>query len=395
MYPFDPRGIFRCARMETLRKYFAFKCIPIDVPWDRLDETAWILVTQAWERLDRATNLAVAEDLHDFAVMAEPTGIRTLQVACEKHRQEWVSLLGSASDPLDVVIRLYIELPEVWEFAIHLVANEGLPHGCAWQRYNRLPIFTPDRSPEFCSRLLEGLSSFFLLTEGRGRFGVVESTLRTGNSVLFATHLTNYPLVRETLGNSGKLQRRMDNDQLFTVFILCSGQGGQVDICASGGRRVHAEILRIFGDSMDPALDLKAAPSCARSHFRLNHLRRRRPIPFDPAMIEDARIRSFRFKVLGHGRRTVEVEADPNAGPLDIYDVLDHWFEKQWVPPNNIDLQAVTFAVRLPRIDHHRSSFSFFVTRSGSCNLRSLQDHHCCIGETLLTSLRIDVPDSS
>ncbi len=65
----------------------------------------------------------------------------------------------------------------------------------------------------------------------------------------------------------------------------------------------------------------------------------------------------MRFHVIGGGRRSIEVKADPNEGPLDIYEVLDNWFDRERVPPTNIDFLSMTFAVRLPHTEgrqrHH------------------------------------------
>lgn len=395
MSHFEPRRIFRRARMRTLRAYFTYKQIPLDVQWDHLGDTDWRKVVDAWARLDDETNAVVAADFHDFDSMAEEAGVRALIEACRHSGSDWTLVLAVSEDPLDGVMRVFIEKPESWDLAMRLATSDMLAQSRSHQRYDQLPAFTADIQLEACERLREGLSAFYRRVEGRGQFGVVESATRDGGICVFTAYLSDYPLAREILVDRRQLQRAVDAGRVFTLAISCPANGGCVDISASGGRKVRDEILTIFGRSMDEDLELVVDPHAPTGRYELNHLRRRRALAFDPTIVDDARIRSVRFRVIGGGRRTVEIKADPHESPLDIYEVLDNWFDRERVPPTNIDFQSVTFAVRLPHATGRLPCFSFYTSRGGSSNVRSLKEGYRRIGEQLIERWRLYVPQSA
>lgn len=394
MNHFEPRRIFRRARLQTLRAYFTHRRIPLDVSWDDLEDTDWRAVADAWARLDDTSNGLVAADFYDFATMSEEAGLRALIEACMLCRCEWSLVLAAAEDQLDGVMRVFIESSKAWDLAMHVATADMLSKGRSHQRYDGLPGFTADTSPEACERLRQNLSGFYRQVEGRGQFGVVEASARAGGVCSFTAYLSDYPLAREILVDQRELQRQVDSGRVFTVAISCPANGGSVDISASGGRKVRDEVLTIFGRSMDEDLDLTVSfdePICS---YELNHLRRRQVLSFDRGEVDDARIRSVRFHVIGGGRRSIEVKADPNRDADDIYEVLDHWFDRERVPPSNIDFQSVTFAVKLPHTEGRLPCFSFYASRGGSSNVRSLKENYRRLGERLIESWRVYVPQS-
>lgn len=395
MSHFEPRRIFRRARLQTLRAYFNHRRITLDVPWDDLGDTDWRTVVDAWARLGDEANALVAADFFDFSVMAEEAGVRALLESCLHNGSDWSLILAAVEDPLDGVMRVFIEKPESWNLAMHLATADMLATGRSHQRYDNLPGFTADTGDAACDRLRQGLSAFYRRVEGRGQFGVVESADRAGGLRSYTAYLSDYPLAREILVDRRELQRAVDTGRVFTVAISCPANGGSVEISASGGRKVRDEILTIFGRSMDEDLELVVDPDAPAGRYELNQLRRRQALPFDRAEVEDARIRSVRFHVIGGGRRSIEVKADPNEGALDIYEVLDHWFDRERVPPTNIDFQSVNFAVKLPHTEGRLPCFSFYASRSGASNVRSLKENYRRIGERLIASWRIHVPQSA
>ncbi|MBA3709179.1 MAG: hypothetical protein H0W83_10220 [Planctomycetes bacterium] len=395
MSHFEPRRIFRRARLQTLRAYFEHKGIVTDVAWDELEDNDWRTVADAWARLGDEINAQVAADFYDFDVMAEEAGVRALLEVFQMMGKDWSLALAAVDDPLEGVMRAFMEQTDLWNLATRLAVSDTLAHSRSHHRYDGLPGFTADIGSEACERLREGLSAFFRRVEGRGQHGVVESAERAGGVRLFTAYLSDYPLAREILVNRHELQRAVDAGRVFTLVVSCPTNGGAVDISASGGRKVRDEILTIFGRSMDEDLELVVDPMAQIGRYELNHLRRRWTLPFDPTVVDDARIRSVRFRVIGGGRRSVEIKADPNESPLDIYEVLTNWFNQERVPSTNIDFQSVTFAVRLPATTGRLPCFTFYATRSGSSNVRSRKEEYRRIGEKLIEQWRIYVPQSA
>jgi hypothetical protein len=100
MSHFEPRRVFRRARLQTLHAYFDHRQIALDIPWDNLADTDWRTVVDAWARLPDETNALVAADFYDFAVMAEEAGVRALLEACLQHGSDWTLVLATVDDPL-------------------------------------------------------------------------------------------------------------------------------------------------------------------------------------------------------------------------------------------------------------------------------------------------------
>ena len=139
MSHFEPRRVFRRARLQTLHAYFDHRQIALDIPWDNLADTDWRTVVDAWARLPDETNALVAADFYDFAVMAEEAGVRALLEACLQQGSDWTLVLATVDDPLDGVMRVFVEKPSAWDLAMRLATSDMLAHGRSHQRYDARP----------------------------------------------------------------------------------------------------------------------------------------------------------------------------------------------------------------------------------------------------------------
>ncbi len=98
---------------------------------------------------------------------------------------------------------------------------------------------------------------------------------------------------------------------------------------------------------------------------RLQRLRRRQVLPCDPGDADAASIRMLRFRVLGAGWRSVTIRSEASAGPLDIHDILDGWFDREQVPPGNLVLLEAVIAILLPPVPD--SGRRFDLVLAGEC----------------------------
>jgi hypothetical protein len=396
MLRFKPSQVFRRTTLTTLRNYFHSKGIDLGLDWDTLDSSQWPEVQAAWEALDDATNATVAADFYDVLAMTSEIGIRSILEACRMFKNiDQTVALEQADHVLDFVMSVAVEQHDIWDTIVRFATADDLAYGRSWQRYDDLPAFVPRTDEQTCEQFRQALSAYYKQHEARGQFGVIEVDQREDGTCLFSVYLSDYPVAREVLTSQNALKREIDAGRVFTVYIRCPMNGGLADVSATGGNPVRNEILRIFGRCV-PSVPVEFDLDNRRvGSYQLDHLRYQRTLPFDPTVVQDARIKEVRLRVLGGGKRSMTIKADPDKGPEDIYDVFAEWLNTRRIPIHNIDLQRVVFSVHLPRpaAGGRIPAFSFGVSRIGACNVGNLKDHYQQIGEQLLMDWGVDVSD--
>jgi len=379
--PFEPRRVFRRATHEALRGYFETRGIDLGVDWDSLEPNDWKTICQAWQELDDQACACVASDFYEVNRMATEAGIRAIQ---EQGRSAGVDLvpLMECSGDIDFVLRVYAQhQEEVWRDAVRWTYADEHEGGQGWQRYDSLPSFTPDPTEDKVRAFAAGLSAYFRAKEGRGQHCLVEHARRANGQRYFFAYLSDYPMARERFDGTGELLRSVESG-VFVILVACAEAGGFADICASGGRKVRDEVLRIFGSALTE-VELEPNPDATAGQYALDQLKKAKRLSFDPSMVKSAQITGVRFKAAGGGRRTMELKADPERD-LDIHYMLSHWVNQENVPITTVRFQTVFFSIELVEGEGRQGRFSFYVTRTGRSNLRSKKNEYQVLGEDLL-----------
>lgn len=84
------------------------------------------------------------------------------------------------------------------------------------------------------------------------------------------------------------------------------------------------------------------------------------------------------------------LEADPAAGPGDVYDMLDLHFRADRFPRDGLAVTPAAFTVRYRPADGGRQrSLTFEVSLPNGCDLRSLPEEQRAVGERCLRQWRI------
>ena len=107
---------------------------------------------------------------------------------------------------------------------------------------------------------------------------------------------------------------------------------GTLDLYARGGKPVREALQTIFCRAL---LVQELPPESPNSHpYELNGLKSRsfRFATEPEDGIEEVRIRKLRLSILGGAKRRIMLEADPTAGPDDIYDMLDECLNRDNLP---------------------------------------------------------------
>ncbi len=105
--------------------------------------------------------------------------------------------------------------------------------------------------------------------------------------------------------------------------------------------------------------------------------------------VNHVRVRRVRVSVKGSKRR-VTLEANPDAGAADIYDMMEKYLNHHNLPATILDVDQATLCFRLKHDGVGRpQSFSFNVSPNG-CNLKGLREERRELGEKYLKKWKID-----
>ncbi len=141
-------------------------------------------------------------------------------------------------------------------------------------------------------------------------------------------------------------------------------------------------------------LDEEIGPENRDSHpYELNGvLRRDFQFPTDPEDgITSVRVRKLRLSVKGMPRRRITLEADPDAGEDDVYDMMDDCLNRQHLPASILNATQVGIKFIFDQQeDGQPRSLSFEVSHPNSSNLKSKPERMRQIGEKYLRLWGLD-----
>jgi hypothetical protein len=85
------------------------------------------------------------------------------------------------------------------------------------------------------------------------------------------------------------------------------------------------------------------------------------------------------------------LEADPNAAPDDIYDMMDDYLNDQNLPRSLVNITLATLTFKFAPVANSRgSTLTFDVSFPNSSNLKSKREEHRVIAEKYLRHWGID-----
>ena len=114
--------------------------------------------------------------------------------------------------------------------------------------------------------------------------------------------------------------------------------------------------------------------------------------PTDPGDgIDAVRVRKMRVSVKGAPRRRITLEADPEAGVDDIYDMLDTYLNQERLPASILNLTQVGLKFSFdPSHDDLPKSLSFELSWPNSSNLKSKPERVRDLAEKYLKQWGLD-----
>jgi len=158
-----------------------------------------------------------------------------------------------------------------------------------------------------------------------------------------------------------------------------------------GGKKVYIPLQEIFCRVI---LGEEMKPENRDSHpYELNGLLSRDfRFPTDPADgIDAVRVRKMRVSVKGAPRRRITLEADPETGVEDIYEMLDKYLNQERLPVSILNLTQVGLKFSFdPSHDDLPKSLSFELSWPNSGNLKSKPERVRELAENYLKQRGLD-----
>jgi len=389
---FDPKRVLRQISNDLLKDLFESHHHELELPWDQLDETEVDPIFHAWQDLPEADCRAIEIVLHEINDMAQgDEGTRAIcEEAIRQDRQDLVDELDGYESRHDKAVWTYIKATDVWSLAVRFARADSLSRGRYWIKRCGLPAIEPNVRRENTMKLEEALSAFFLATQARGRHCHIEHYVRASGLDYFFAYLDDYADIYVTLDEVGAFDRRPER-RAFELVMVYDRTHGTLDMYVRGGKKVYIPLQEIFCRVI---LGEEIGPENRDSHpYELNGLLSRDfRFPTEPGDgIDAVRVRKMRVSVKGAPRRRITLEADPEAGVDDIYDMLDTYLNQERLPASILNLTQVGLKFSFdPSHDDLPKSLSFELSWPNSSNLKSKPERVRELAEKYLKQWGLD-----
>lgn len=389
---FDPKRVLRQTSNHLLQDLFLAHGHELDLPWDELRETEVEPIFCAWQDLDGADCRAIEIVLHEVNDMATgDEGTRAIsEEALRQGNDELIEELEGFDSRYDKAVWTYIRASDVWNLAVRFARADSLSRGRYWIKRCDIPGVEPDTSAEKIEELEEALAAFFQATQARGRHCQIEHYVRASGADYFFAYLDDYADTYVTLDDAGAFDRRPER-RAFELMMVYDQQHGTLDMYARGGKKVYIPLQEIFCRVI---LDEEIGPENPNSHpYELNGLLSRDfQFPTDPADgIDTVRVRKMRLSIKGLPRRRITLEADPDGGIDDIYEMLDEYLNQQRLPASILNVTQVGLKFGFdPSHEDLPKSLSFDLSWPNSSNLKSKPEGVRELAEKYLREWELD-----
>jgi hypothetical protein len=389
---FDPKRVLRQVSNHLLQDLFTTHQHDLELPWDQMDETDVDPIFNAWQTLPESDCRAIEIVLHEVNEMADgDEGTRAIcEEAIRQGNQQLIDDLDGIESRHDKAVFTYIHATDVWNLAVRFARADSLSHGRYWIKRCDIPTKEPDTSLEKIQEFQVALSAFFREAQARGRHCQVQHYVRATGADYFFAYLDDYADTYVTLDTDGEFDRRPER-RAFEIVMVYDRLHGALEMHARGGKKVYIPLQEIFCRVI---LGEEIGPENRNSHpYELNGLLSRDfQFPTDPEDgIDSVRVRKLRLSVKGLPRRRITLEADPERGVDDIYDMMDSYLDQERLPISILNVTQVGLKFNFDESNEEMPrSLSFDLSYPNSSNLKSKSEGVREIAEKYLREWGLD-----
>ena len=314
--------------------------------------------------------------------MACAAGILALVEESTFHSIKLAKLLERFEGFYEKAMWTYLQYQQIFNVATLFISADTLP-GRYWFISKNLPKKEPACSSDDISNFADALSEYYRDTQGRGHRCTVETYLRGGRQHYFFAYPDDYADTYIGHDDGGVFVKRPQKRAFEVVFVF-DPLTGTIDLHAQGDRGVRARLLYIFCTVI---LNENPPPEPAGDHpYELNPLLTRDfQFATDPEDgIVEVRVRKIRLS-LGNGKRRILLEADPQGGSQDVYDMIEEYLNVISLSNSNVNVTHAEFQIRFaPRGKGQKQHISFNVSFPNTSNLKNLNDEYRQLAEKYL-----------
>jgi hypothetical protein len=367
---YSPKTFLRQTSNRLLRH--CFDGVINDVDWEALPEHEINIVYERWQQLPDRQRVAIERQFEDAEELNSDQGIQALVDECAFHdidiASEWQR--EGLESFRDRVLWVALNHPHAFEVAGIINHAHNLPLRY-WRKRGKMPQLQPDVSPEAIARFRGAISAYFRQAQGRGHRCTVDSYLRVERYHYFFAYPDDYANTYLGHDDGGQFVRRPQRPA-FEIVFLYDPVDGTLELYAQGGKEVQHSLQTVFCREL---LGEELPPEVPNSHpYELNRLRSRGfGFPTDPEDgVDDVRVRKLRLSVLGGYKRRIWLEADPDGGRDDVYEMMEQYLNEKNLPSSLVNVSVATISMRIaPLGDEKGGTVTFDVSFPDGCNLKS------------------------
>lgn len=304
-----------------------------------------------------------------------------------EHLEEWAAMDSN----LDRAVWFYLHHERSWASVMLFNAADQKMSGRCWEKRDGMPHEPPDITESAKQGLTSDLSAYFTNHDGRGRRGVLEYVLRPDGYHYFFLYFSDYVHSIQCIDDEEGLVRHTLRTT-FDVVLAYSPADGVLETYAQGGKKVIAEIQRIFTRRI---LHTELPPQRKGQIYNLNRV-------LDPQFsfitdyddaVENVFIQRFSYTIMGREKSVCSYSTLVADGFASAYDHLDNDLNHRRVTRSIINITRLSIEMQIRKNDKiHR--FSFYLTDRNTTNLNNKDGAFVALAKKYLKKWGIDASNA-
>lgn len=368
---YSTREFFRQMPNALLARYFGARDVLTELDFTALSETRPEKLFEAWLELPETQRNAMDAELREVFSLSCDGGWCAIRDEAKWHLQdnpeqfaEFVEKLSALASHYERAMVTFLDHKDYWQGATLFHHADTLSY---WRKRKGLPPQPAQVHEDGRRELAARISSYFHLTEGRGKNCVVEAYRRGGLDYFFA-----YPedySQQSVEWVDGEFDRR-PHSPAFEVVYVYSEQNGTLDLNCRSAIKALDPLQGMFAAAILGLPELPPDPEDKRV-YDLNPLRQRDfQFVYDPGSgIERVVVRKLRLSSRIKKGDRITLEADSSKNPGAVYDLVDK--VGQSVPLRLHDVTQVELSASVKvAVNKPLKQVTFRITYPNSCSLK-------------------------
>jgi hypothetical protein len=328
---YSPRNFLRKTPNALLERYFESRKIPLEIDWQKLEETDVEPVYEAILKLKQNDLIKVEKEFRQVNEMACAKGTLCLLEEGESpfHNLKLADRFEQMSDPYEKAMWMFLEHPKVFEIAESLYRMDSVG---GWKHCGVYQGLEPKVEPEDLEKFAAKISEFYQ-KQGRGKHCHVENYLRQNpeRHCYFA-----YPedYARTELEYEDDVLKSVGIKPAFEVIFVYRPDTGILETNAGGKADDVKKLQESFCQTI---LGLEKLPDATSRIFKLEKLKNDFQFPTNPKEgIKKVYLKMLQLELPGGRRRKITFEDGSNEKGQPIYQLIENALNQETIPLDQV-----------------------------------------------------------